>query len=271
MDNETLLLICENFLEDNEITEEEIREIDNYLQKHPEESNLWPNDILIDFIATVLKDNKINKTEIKKAYVLLRKITKEWHKKQEVRLTQLAIETAEDVKKTHNQSIAKVPAIPAKINIKSHSHKNLIYEVDLNKTSCTCPDWLSHRKNLPEYDLTRCCKHIFDAYNKFRPSSGWPGWLEAFLETGWRAYPTCRWKVSVVRDSYVLIGIGNRHWVDIYAKNDNKYRRYGFNKVEKRWSYGDQPELSNKVLKEVYKFYNELNPSFLHRLFQKLT
>ena len=145
----------------------------------------------------------------------------------------------------------KLPAIPLIVRIKSHTEKGVSYDVDLSGPRCTCPDWRSYRHTLPLGHLTRCCKHVFDAYGQLEPEAGWPGWLGAFLELAWTPHPRQDWMVVEVDGNLVLVSTAPTGWANVFADEGGTYDRFGYNVIEDRWAYGIEPTGSERIRRAV--------------------
>ena len=177
----------------------------------------WPGDILTPPVQQVLLDGRVNKAELKKISTLLRRVQKEAVTRSEEKVQQDASASATRAASELDLLLAKLPSIRVTLRVRSHSEKDVVYDVDLTGPSCTCPDWRTWRSDLPAGDLTRCCKHTFGAFSRLRPESGWPGWLDAFLEQGWRADPQTRWRVLEVSGRRVLASTAPREWANVFA------------------------------------------------------
>jgi hypothetical protein len=214
-------------------------------------------------LAEAWADGKITKTESRHLSRLLLQIRKEAAKCEADRLAAQAVEIASQTVQTFDLSRAKLPAIPFSTRIKSHTRKSEFYMVDLSGPTCTCPDFRSFRHKLPTGHLTRCCKHVFDAYAQLEPSTGWPGWLRSFLELAHPPHPKHEWDVLKIspgwfslggQTSFVLISSPQNHWANIFTSDNGAYDRYGYNLSEDRWSYEIEPQNSEKIRKAVVAF-----------------
>jgi hypothetical protein len=236
-----LIALCEEILDDAEVTIEEVRRLGDWLAIHEAARHAWPGKELAAPVQEALLDGKITQTELRRIAALLRRVEKQWVKQRQEAVQQAALERAMAAAQGMDLSCALLPMIPVTLPIRSHSDKAVIYDVDLSGPSCACPDWRGGRNQLPRGSLSRCCKHILDAFGQLRPAHGWPGWLGAFLEYGWKPHPTKRW--FVVRDGshFVLASVGGNEWSDVFAIDGEEYQRFGFNVVEQRWSYGRFP------------------------------
>jgi len=148
-------------------------------------------------------------------------------------------------------SVALLPSIPVTLRVKSHSEANVVYDVDLTGPSCTCPDWRGARSQLPNGSLTRCCKHVLDAFGRLEPAGGWPGWLGAFLEQGWKPHPRKRWFIVRLGSDFGLVSVGGNDWSDVFAVVGGSYERFGYNIPDLRWSYGNEPPRSDEITQAI--------------------
>jgi len=61
---------------------------------------------------------------------------------------------------------AALPLLDFQCEVTSHSDPDTSYQINLNHPKCTCPDWQTRRYKLPDGHLSKCCKHIFGAYQQ---------------------------------------------------------------------------------------------------------
>lgn len=133
------------------------------------------------------------------------------------------------------------------IRVESQSESDVVYSVDLTGPSCDCPAWERSRSHLPRGSLSRCCKHVIDALHRVRPRGGWPGWLDTFVEYGWQPNSAKEWFVVDIRERAALFSIGGNDWCDVFAFSGGIYQRFGYNVVESRWSYENEPTGARKI------------------------
>lgn len=274
-DSDELITLCEEILEDNEVTVEEILGLGEWLNNHEGARWDWPGNLLAPTIQEVLLDDKVSNAELRKVEGLLRRTLKEYVLREKGKLQQRAAEKVQQAAKAMDLSQPKLPSISLTLNIKSHGSGNLSYEVDLTGPSCNCPDWRNRRVGLPPGDLNRCCKHVLDAFNYITPDHGWPGWLGAFLEQRWTPHPLRKWRVLPVVGHYTLVSIGGNDWADVYTYAEGRYQRFGYNFAEARWSYGIAPtgatEIENAMAPEsTRKGAKKAIAGLLERLFGSL-
>ena len=262
-DSSELLLLCDSIIEDGELTYDELYHLAEWLNDHREACAHWPGSLLVQPLQRTWADGKITKTEARQFARLLLQIRKEAAKREAEQQVAQAVEIASQTVHTFNLSHAKLPAIPFSTRIKSHTRKSEFYHVNLSGPTCSCPDFRSFRHRLPTGHLTRCCKHVFDVYSQLEPSAGWPGWLRSFLELASAAHPNQEWHVLGIhqgwfslngRPATVLISSAPNRWANVFASENGRYDRYGYNVIEDRWAYEIEPPNSEKIRKAVIAF-----------------
>jgi hypothetical protein len=182
---------------------------------------------------------------------LLLRIRKEWAKRQAQQAANQMIDFVAAIASNFDLRSAQLPSIPLLLQVKSHSEKGLKYQVNLSQPSCSCPDWVGSRKQVPTGHLTRCCKHVLDAYQQIEPALGWPGWLGAFFSLGWPPHPHQRWFVLESGNSFALVSSAAKQWANVFVEVDGSYDRFGYNVEESRWSYGVAPPGCRKIAKAI--------------------
>lgn len=260
-----LLFVCESIIEDGELTYDELYQLADWLNNHHEACIHWPGNLLVEPLQKAWADGKITKTEARQVARLILQVRKEAAKREAEEAFAQAAEVASRTVRTFDRTCAQLPLIPFSTRIRSHTTKGASYEIDLSGPVCTCPDFLSFRHRLPTGHLTRCCKHIFGAYAQLEPSDGWPGWLGAFMRLAWTPHPKQEWLVLHIRPAWfvlqprpalVLISSAPNGWANVFASDNDRYDRYGYNVVEDRWAYDIQPPDSERIRKAVVKFAN---------------
>jgi hypothetical protein len=262
-DPSELLIVCDSIIEDGELTYDELYHLAEWLNGHREACVHWPGSLLVEPLQKAWADGKITKTEARQFARLLLQIRKEAAKREADQQTAQAVEIASQIVQTFDLSHAKLPAIPFSTRIKSHTRKSEFYKVDLSEPTCSCPDFRSFRHKLPTGHLTRCCKHVFDAFAQLEPSTGWPGWLRSFLGLAWAPHPQKDWHVLSVRPGwfslrvppvFFLISSAPNRWADVFTSDNGNYDRYGYNVLEDRWAYNLEPPNSEKIRKAIVAF-----------------
>src|SRR5262249_33811749 len=121
--------------------------------------------------------------EQKKVAALLRRVQKESLVREAQRIQQDASAAAARAAAALDLSQARVPSVPVTLAASLTPREGVVYDVDLTWPSCNCADWTRSRSALPRGDLTRCCKHTFDAFPQVRPSAGGRGGSMPFFKT----------------------------------------------------------------------------------------
>ena len=248
-DPSELLLLCESIIEDGELTYDELYQLAEWLNNHQEACSNWHGSLLVAPLQKAWADGKINKTEARQVARIIIEVRKDEAKRDAEKASEQATEIASEAARTFDLTRPNLPTIPFVTHVKSHTKKGGFYEVNLSGPTCTCPDFRSFRHRLSAGHLTRCCKHVFDAYARLEPSGGWPGWLGAFLALSWTPHPHQEWGILSIRQGWltfrqpelVLISSAPNRWANVFAPDDGHYDRYGYDVIEDRWAYEIEP------------------------------
>jgi hypothetical protein len=131
------------------------------------------------------------------------------------------------------------------IGIRSFSSQD-VYSVDLDGQRCTCTDWLRRRQDSPIGNPGRFCKHMISAWvQAMRGRTPVTDAESLIAQACWNSSrgtnPGGRWiSVHVGRKVTVATNSGTP-WCDVYARSGSAAERYGYNLVDRRWSYGASP------------------------------
>jgi hypothetical protein len=255
-DPSQLVAVCDSILEDGEISGDELYRLAEWLNDHREACFHWPGSLLVKPLQEVWADGKVTKTEMRQIGRLLLQVLKDWANRQAEAAFQNATNTVAQIVRSIDLSQPRMPIIPFVIRVKSHSERGVLYDVDLSGPTCSCPDWRSKRRALPQGHLSRCCKHVFDAYGQLKPLGGWPGWLDAFLELSWTPHPQHEWMVFQVGRGLVLASTAPTGWANVYVEEGGTYERFGYNVSENRWSYDMEPAGSERIRRAILAVTN---------------
>lgn len=253
-DPRELISVCESIIEDGELSYDEVYQLAEWLNNHQEDCFEWPGSLLVKPLQDAWADGKITKTEARQLARLIQQIRKEWGKRQEEQAFASASEMAKEAVRHFDLTQPRLPTIPFTAKIKSHTDKRVTYEVNLSGPSYTCPDWRKYRNQLPPSHLSRCCKHIFDAYSQFEPPQKWPGWLRSFFDLAWTPHPQEQWAVLHVDSGLVLVSNAPKGWANVFASDRGPYDRFGYSVIEDRWAYGIEPPNGDRISKAVRAF-----------------
>jgi hypothetical protein len=138
----------------------------------------------------------------------------------------------------------------------------MFWYVNLETVSCTCEEFISHRQNHDVHEVGRLCKHLVRAYKN---AGIWPEQediVRVLLENG--PLYSVAWSYDNIYSEQLRSGAKvyfgtktDRAWVDVYTRKRKQgekagrftgaYSKYGFNRTEKRWSYGDGPPAAKEI------------------------
>ena len=160
-----------------------------------------------------------------------------------------------------------------RLTFPSMSEPGVAYHVDLAAYTCTCPDWVKLRGNFPSRDFKRACKHIVALLLQRDGGHQLNDLMYTFLGELLGGVPTnCTWIVAQVDGFDVLIVAreGNS-WLDIVTvtpkpRQRRPYQRFGFNRDERRWSYGRRPRnaaLIRRIIDDLPEIAERHRPSAL--------
>ncbi len=246
------LSLIEEVAEDGELTHKEIYRLAKWLNDNKDGRTTWPANQFLPLLKGVFADGKIDQSEARQVGRLIQKVRREWAREHALSGTTPVADTVNEKSGEFDDSTPKLPSINSHLNVASFSEPDVIYDVDFNGPSCSCPDFKSYRQQLPLGHISRCCKHIMQAYSEIRPSNGWPSWLDPFLEAGFRPNPKQEWNVCKSTNCNYLVSSANRGWGNVYALINDQTEKYGYNIDEDRWSYGNEPD-SAEVLAQAIR------------------
>ncbi len=224
---------------DGNLSGSELWTLAEWLNEHPEATEVWPGSVLVGPLAAIFEDGNVDEAELQVLAEMIVEIEREWSQRKAS-----AVHLAPEALTPATLDNAFLPRVPWQTQIDSLDEG--VFEVDLYEQTCSCPDWERHRNSRPVGDIGRCCKHMAEAYTRVesRETTVFP-WLDAlfkdFIERGRGAHPQEEWCTSRIGDQDVLISKGPASWCHIYCQGAQGYDRFAFNTEERRWSYGRNP------------------------------
>ena len=256
-DASELVAFCASIVSDGEVTEDEAYSLAEWLNEHPDVAETWPATELIQPLQSIWADGTASTRERHRLARILISIQREWPKRSRL---QTAISSAKAFPEIAYRDVAepRLPSLKFQTKIPSRTNAGVSYKVDLTGPSCTCPDWHGRRSRLPDGHLSRCCKHIFDAYAQLPETLTTADWLEAFLELAWPANPKTEWQLITINSHPVLYSsASDKGWANCFAKDGPSYDRYGYNVDERRWAYGAQPHSAWAISEAIVSLGNK--------------
>ena len=250
-DERDFIQLCDSILDDGEVSAEEAYGIAEWLNDHPEIARSWPANGLVKPLQEIWADGSVNRRELHRLARLLVSVQREWAQRPEQDVDRRLPGLTPSVV----AGDPRLPSLNAKFRIPSSSELGVVYDVELAGPSCSCPDWQTRRSRLPTGHLTRCCKHVLDAYAHLSYEREVEEWLHSFIDTGWPARPGTQWKLLTVDGDKVLVSsAANKGWANVFAREDETYIRFGYNIDEERWAYGSEPEGSSVIVAAIKSF-----------------
>jgi hypothetical protein len=248
------LKLIDEIAEDGELSRNEVNQLITWLNNNKDGRRTWPAQEFFSLLKDVTSDGKMDKQEWRQVGRLIQKVRREWAREHAHSDSKSVKEDKVVTTAMFDDANPRLPSIAASIRVASLSEPDVDYLVDFSGPSCTCPDFKSKRSKLPVGHLSRCCKHIIEAYSQVRPSKGWPSWLDSFLENGhFRTHPQQEWAVVNCGGSNFLVSSANPEWGNVYAKIDNENLKYGYSINDDRWSYSDEPQDATKLARAIRK------------------
>ncbi len=235
------IVLGEAILDDGEVSAEEAFRMAEWLNDHPHVAHTWPASEVVKPLRDIWADGTVNRHELHEFARLLVRLLREKSVRPEGEdAGAAAIQLPAIVSPTASGAV--LPSLDARVQVPAWRDSKEAYEVDLNGPHCSCPEWRHRRSHLPAGHLTRCCKHIFAAYAQLPRAPETEGWLLAYFDHGWPADPRTNWELITVEREKVLISSGaNKGWANVFARDENEYKRFSYNPAEHRWAYGSEP------------------------------
>ena len=130
------------------------------------------------------------------------------------------------------------------------------YKVDLEELTCTCPEFVSRRADLPPEAIGRICRHLSQALQTTGASSSMDNLVRSIVESG----PTLRTYFEIPLGPEERVAVGHAPGsdrLDVFALEDGlkdqgshqsvDYRRYGFSRAGQRWLDDEAPREADRI------------------------
>jgi hypothetical protein len=256
---ERVVRFLRGLLFDGELSGDEVWSLASWLNKQSREvCQQWPANVLVPLLQNVFEDGELSSQEMIAVASALVKIEREWSTR--FAPVEDAVEPA--FRKDGNDTGGvKRPLLPVVDYVGSVASSDGTgeYRVDLKNHICTCPDWVGWRRSAPPQDYKRACKHIARLYHALEIASETEDLMfDAFIvdhvcrDRG--TLPQDEWLLEMVNGKAVLYGqTPGKPWVNIFAPQGSGYDRFGFNKEERRWSYGESPRGFAKFFRQKFQ------------------
>lgn len=230
---------------DGMLSGEEVWLLAKFLNENPDCAEEWPGYVLYPMLHMSFDDGELTESEMELVAHAIAAVEHQW----------LLRKPAGDYDRTEVIPVALpplakpiLPSLDVKVEVPS-SKEEVAYQVDLMEHSCTCPDW-QRRDHWPVGHPGRCCRHVAFAFGEVH--SGLEAHLHAVLhdclQRGTGTHPEDDWLMVPMRNGKpAVISGGSGDWCNVYIPFGGKYERYGYNRKEQRWAYGDAPPASLQI------------------------
>lgn len=256
--------LTKEIAKDGQITSLEIDTLLNWLNKNKNFESQWPFKNLYKFLFDAFEDGIFSDEEKNGLMSLIEEI-------QTVPIVkEPSLEDSEKKQQSQSWSNALfgkivtlfVPGSGQTIIVKSYSDSSQEYRVDVDEKTCTCPDFISNRRNFAKTNLKRFCKHIILGLTKTGKLEQFSEPIKAFLKERCEGERGVNWnethsKTMIEKSEVFLTKSETSPWVNVYApySKAKKYRRFGFTLEEGRWSYGSKPLNAKEVENWIFKLW----------------
>ena len=233
-----------------ELSSAEVWELANWLNQQPEKLlKSWPAKPLVTALRKVFADKELTHSELDEIAHIIVAIEELWT---ETFPAAASIPDRDDFRSSERlveEGKPEAPSIEIEAEMPEEGRGDT-FTVDLQHHTCTCPDWMENRGVYPQGDYRRCCAHLARAFHSLahqekslRRDPLFFAFIEELARRKTGADVDITWRVFVVNGTRVLYGAApTSEWVNVFAPDDDgKYKRFGFNRKKKRWSYGDRP------------------------------
>jgi hypothetical protein len=151
-----------------------------------------------------------------------------------------------------------IPPAAGDAAVHSTSEPGTTYQVDLATLTCSCEDHRKRRRQSPDRDVRRCCKHIGALLLERGIVRAEHELLQLILtaEHGTGGALTI---LRVLEHPVVFSTSTTGEWSNVWTRGrkskgrPGRYQRYGWNEAEQRWSYGKAPPGAAKIVAALGK------------------
>ena len=234
---------------DGYLSSEEVWSLARFLNEHEECRGTWPGNILAPILGDAFEDGALSEPEMNALAEAIGKIEHEWVERVSTGKTgDLTIDSAVIITQP------RIPTLAQKKTVEGRS--DVQHVVDLNEHRCTCPDWAA-REKWPVGHPGRFCKHV--PFAIARTGKVLEPWFQALVDDCFlRARgtpPSADWLlIELEPRRHALVSVDKSEWCNVFAPALDGYEHFGFNREQKRWTYGAAPASSGYVEKAVDQY-----------------
>lgn len=201
----------------------------------------WPAAMLIPILNDIFADGEVTENEMMRLAQAIADIEAEWKQRKAFG------RPPEMSARIESTETPELPIVDYSTLIESSDGEDH-YTVNLHNLTCTCPDFVGKRAYARPRDYKRLCKHLVRLYRALEiPDEIKDDLFGAFLDDhymrGKGTHPLEDWFLERVDGKKILYGYSSENpWVNVFAPQGGFYERFGFNRIERRWSYSESPE-----------------------------
>ncbi len=229
---------------DGVLSSEEIWNLAQWLNQQPKKIlEAWPANELVKALNSAFADNELTAGEMDELAQLMITIEQLW--------MEFAPRVGEHHEEEKEEVVAAAPGKPHKAALPEFDFSTTLeggMAVELKKHTCTCNEWLENRTDFSEGDFRRFCPHMAKAYSRLKAAESakldpaFDAFVEDYRSRGKGTSVDEVWQVADLKAGKILYATSpTKEWVDVYAPGRSGYQRYGYNRKEHRWAYGETP------------------------------
>jgi hypothetical protein len=246
--SETLSLIRQ-ITEDGKITEDEVMDLGNFLNRNKEARRAWPGSVLFEVLKRIFDDAKVDQTELRALGFILKGI--------ELQCSGTFAFGGGDVPEDGFPPETQVkhigiglPSLEFAVTVENTDGSGS-HSVDLVNQLCDCEDFVEKRATFPTGSPGRMCKHmlfaVLDSAGEEQMKSA--SWHAAFVrvlnhlaEIDRPADRFPEWELLQAAEREWVLCFAQGEWAVVFTENAaGKMERYAYQITESRWAYGRVP------------------------------
>ncbi|HEV58425.1 MAG TPA: hypothetical protein ENN87_13185 [Phycisphaerales bacterium] len=131
----------------------------------------------------------------------------------------------------------------------SRSEQGKWYKVNVQRLTCSCPDWQKRRSAYPPGDVRRVCKHVYDKLYQTGVEKHFDDIVRLLIRYGRRDRHFFR--VDNARGTFVFGFTPGVPWVRVFAKVKGESVVGSYNMDEHRWAYDEVPQYERLLVQEI--------------------
>jgi len=241
---------------DGIVEKDEVWDLGRFLADTNEARVSWPGSAIWDILEDIFADNVVTDEEAESLTQQLRDFEKEIHARNNE--GQPAPAASDESYKVHDLVLPKVDLC---LDIESHLPNEPDSKVNLGEHSCSCRDWVEHRKDFGANSIGRMCRCMATGFERAmngRPelydeiSPGLVNLIRLLSTYGLGGVSEADWRQLDSDGFQHFVSWDNGDWISVFTENDEgQFERFGFNRKENRWSFVVQPVGAGAVLNFV--------------------